>query len=210
MGMNPRIKNMVGEVFGLLTVQYFIEVSEKGNTTIWMCKCRCGNTRKASRSNLRTGHARSCGCMEAKHRVEGATKHGMFGTPEYHTWGSMIQRVTNPKNNRYADYGGRGITVCWRWMSSFDNFYEDMGKKPKGTTLGRIDNDGKYCKDNCEWQTAIEQANNKRNNRMFTYQGRTQSVCAWAGELGLDSQMVGQKIRRGESIRRALRLPWEL
>ena len=94
-------------------------------------------------------------------------KHGMTDMSEHNTWRAMFQRCTNPKDKRFKNYGGRGITVCDRWKK-FVNFYEDMGDRPKGLTIDRVNNNGNYEKSNCRWATLIEQANNKclyKNNK---------------------------------------------
>jgi len=93
-------------------------------------------------------------------------KHGMIRTPEYKAWVGMIQRCYNPKNRRYASYGGRGIWVCARWRAAFMNFYLDMGPRPAGYTLERIDNDAGYRPDNCKWGTQWEQAHNRRDCKL--------------------------------------------
>ena len=90
-------------------------------------------------------------------------KHGMTGTPTYHSWCGMIQRCENPNNSRYKDWGGRGIKICERWHD-FRNFFVDMGVKSSGLTLDRINNDGNYEPDNCKWATRKKQNNNKRPN----------------------------------------------
>lgn len=97
---------------------------------------------------------------------------------------TTIQRCHNPSNSDYAYYGGRGITVCDRWRSSFENFLADMGVRPEGHTLERVKNDEGYSKDNCVWATRLEQSQNKRGNKLITWQGKTLTVAAWERELG--------------------------
>ena len=90
------------------------------------------------------------------------TKHGLTHSPTYETWHAMIQRCTNPRASNWGYYGGRGITVCDRWLHSFENFLADMGMRPADLSLDRIDNDGNYEPGNCRWATAVEQSQNRR------------------------------------------------
>lgn len=124
-------------------------------------------------------------------------------TATYRSWISMWARCTDKRHRYYADYGGRGIKVCARWKR-FESFLADMGERPKGKTLNRVDNNKGYSKGNCKWATWIEQHNNRRDNRMLTFKGRTQPVAAWARELGVRYSTVLMRLTRGWSTRRAL------
>lgn len=119
---------------------------------------------------------------------------------EWDAWSSMVQRCTNPNNKRYYSHGGRGITICDRWIKSFENFLSDMGRAPsKGHSLERKDNDGNYEPSNCKWATKIEQANNKRTNIRIHFNGRTQTLKQWCDELSLPYLRVKARIHRGYS-----------
>ena len=118
---------------------------------------------------------------------------------EYKTWSTMIQRCTNPKNKKYKDYGGRGIAVCIRWRE-YDNFIADMGKKPQGNTIERIDNNRNYQLSNCKWATRKEQQNNKRDNRIIEYKGTTKTLSQWGDHLGIKSNTILTRLRRGWSV----------
>jgi hypothetical protein len=116
----------------------------------------------------------------------------------------MKARTTNPNNREWKSYGGRGIKVCYEWLNSFEKFYEDMGDCPKGQTLGRINNDLGYCKSNCRWETRYQQANNRQYNRWLTYNGVKRTVSQWARELGITTDIIRSRLRRGRSIKDAL------
>ncbi len=127
--------------------------------------------------------------------------------PEANTWRSMKQRCQNPKAHEYENYGGRGITICERWSSSFDLFCEDMGPRPPGTSIERIDNNGNYEPGNCKWASRIEQRRNTRFNRLLTLNGRTQPMSAWVEETGIQWDTIYARLKRGWSIEKALTFP---
>ena len=148
--------DLMGRKFGRLTVtdEWW---DDEVRLWMWVCTCSCGNTTTARTHHLLQGRKLSCGCLYKETR--GHWTHGMSKMPVYEVWQAMIQRCTNPRNARYNDYGGRGITVCDHWLK-FENFYEDMGE-PNGLTLDRIDNNGNYEKSNCRWTTYEVQNNNR-------------------------------------------------
>lgn len=119
----------------------------------------------------------------------------------------MKQRCTNPNAPDYANYGGRGIVVCERWLKSFDAFYADLGERPDGTSLERIDNNGAYEPTNCKWATAKEQQHNKRNSPSIVYKGKKVSLANLAVEHGLPITALKWRINNGWSIQRALDTP---
>ena len=148
-----------GNKYGRLTAIKFSHYDKKYNQ-YWLFECDCGN-KKATRANkVKKGIIRSCGCLS----IEKATKHGMSKTRTYRSWEAMKRRCLSPKATRYEDWGGRGITVCKKWMK-FENFYKDMGNRPKNKTLDRKDNNLKYCKSNCRWASSSDQAKNRRKKR---------------------------------------------
>lgn len=154
------IRNITGEHFGLLTA---VEPTgeKKWGVSLWHCTCQCGGTHIAAVNSLKRGLVRSCGCLRSISSKLKANFHGLRGTPAYKSWDSMIQRCRNANNESYKKYGALGISVCDRW-SSFLNFLEDMGDRPKGMSLDRIDSFGNYDPENCRWATAYEQSHNKR------------------------------------------------
>lgn len=146
---------MINKRFEILIV--IKEKSNKKGHIHYKCLCDCGNFITVRGSSLRTGNTKSCGCFKAEIR----TKHNMSKTSEYESWRGMIQRCNNINSAQYNYYGGRGIKVCSRWLD-FQNFFDDMGLKPKNLTLDRIKNNLGYYKENCRWATRSEQTKNQR------------------------------------------------
>lgn len=160
----PAFKDITGQRFGRWTVIALHAKPSRIKPThnsLWLCVCDCGNKSIVDSTFLRLGKSQSCGCL----KTERHTKHGHAGshpTATYHSWTGMWQRCTNPDNPGYSNWGGRGIKVCERWRS-FENFLADMGTKPSGYTIERIDNDGNYEPGNCTWIPKSEQWKNKRH-----------------------------------------------
>lgn len=133
--------------------------------------------------------------------------HGCSGnsrTSEYAIWLSMKARCYNPLSKPYNNYGGRGITVCERWRESFQNFMEDMGPRPPGMTIERLDNNGIYAPSNCKWATRKEQGVNKRNNRLIEYHGRRLTLSQWASETNISRQTLYRRLLAGWSVEESL------
>lgn len=211
---HPLFKDMTGQVFGRLTV---IERAEdrqdkRRRRVCWLCKCQCGKEHIAKGEDLRSGRTTSCGCFHremvgelGKRLGPARGTHKMSYSSECSCWKHMIQRCTNPKNERWDRYGARGIRVCERW-TKFENFLEDMGRQPfRGATIERKDNNGNYEPDNCKWATRAEQSRNKRDTVMITHDGKTMCLADWAIELGLNYNTLHNRIRvAGWPIERAL------
>ena len=154
---------MIGERYGRLEVLAY--AGGDGRKTWWKVRCSCGTEKLCIGAELRKGKTRSCGCFRDEEVRRRATVHGLSHHKCHHAWSSMIARCTNPKHKAYARYGGRGITVCDRWLASFQNFWNDMGATwREGLTLERLDNNAGYSPTNCAWRGRTAQARNKRNN----------------------------------------------
>lgn len=179
-------KELQGKRFGRLVVTEW----ESG---AWRCQCDCGGSKLASSNHLERGQIRSCGCLRPKH--------GGKGTRTYAIWRGIIDRCTREKHRNWADYGGRGITVCERWRS-FPNFLADMGEAPSWGTVDRRDNSGNYEPGNCFWAGRKAQARNTRRNIVIIYDGRSQSLSAWAEEFEANYWLLHSRYRLGWSPER--------
>lgn len=183
------------------------EGQTKSKKTYWLCQCDCGTIREVLTDSLLYKKSTNCGCKRKEMLRERMTKHKMMDSPLYKVWQNMKNRCRNPKTPHYKYYGGRGITVCDKWQT-FEGFYEDMGATyQEGLTLERIDVNGDYCKENCRWATKIEQANNKRNNKIYTYNGVTDTLKRLCQINNVSYTMVQQRLRKGLGIKDAIELP---
>lgn len=205
----PDFQHLDGLKFGRLTVLGF--AGKMGRNATWFCKCECGKITKVQSGALKNGHTSSCDCLRKEMAMKACTMHGHNGrngkrSRIYQAWASMIQRCNNPNSIRYYDYGGRGIKVCERWKK-FENFLEDMGERPRRTSIDRIDNDGNYEPGNCRWATDKEQANNKRNNRFLFFDGSKRTVGEWAERIGINRSTLIGRLNKGWDTKKALTTP---
>lgn len=191
---------LIGQQFQKLTVRAVAPKKHKRQRVL--VECECGNEKVVDAKHMVKGRIGSCGCR--------LTRHGMTGTPEWYAYQSMLSRCTRPKNAGYHNYGGRGITICERWLGAdgFINFLADMGSRPSPThSIDRKNNEGGYCPENCRWATKAEQSRNKRDVKMFTYQGLTMCVKDHATRLGLRPNTIRMRMRRGATFEEAISLP---
>lgn len=185
-------KELTGQKFGRLTVLEYVENNKNG--AIWSCCCDCGKKTMVRAYSLTSGKTKSCGCIQREIIGSRRFTHGKTKTSIYYTWASMLDRCTNSNHANYKHYGGRGITVCERWLK-FENFYSDMGVAPEGKTLDRIDNDGAYHPDNCRWATRAEQDRNKRGLHIITFNGTSKIISDWAKELGIHRTTLSFRVK---------------
>lgn len=168
-----RFIDLTGQQFGRLTAEEYSSTNER-RKCLWSCVCVCGNHVVVAGVDLRSGNTQSCGCL-ARDRAaamgRASATHGQsrkgHKTAEYAAWESIISRTENPNNHAYNNYGGRGIRMCKRWRTSFENFFADMGQRPGSSyTIHRVRNNEGYKKSNCMWVTWHEQARNRRNTKL--------------------------------------------
>jgi hypothetical protein len=171
-------------------------------------RCECGKVVVLWRSNVYTGHTQSCGCLRRQVNSARSTTHGHKTggkrTRAYVAWVNMKARCSNENRSDYVNYGGRGIGYISEW-ERFEAFLADMGEPAKGMTLDRIDNGAGYSKSNCQWVSRSVQAVNKRNVRLYTYAGRTNTIAGWAREVGLERLTLRYRLNKGWPIERALK-----
>lgn len=166
------------------------EVSTSSGRRRLFCRCDCGIEKVVALHHLKAGASKSCGCLtsdSSRIRAKAQAIHGLYKSPTYRSWAAMKYRCQSLNPASSHRYRGRGITVCDRWQD-FKNFLADMGKRPEGTTLDRINNDGHYDPDNCRWATVEVQSKNRQHRRGPNLSHSTVSV-------------IRSKLKHGESIK---------
>jgi len=188
-------KNIEGCVFNNLTVLGFYDIMNKNSR--WKCKCLlCGGTTIVSRPNILSGNTKDCGCNRSKKISNSVSKHNNIKSGTYSSWCKMKQRIK--LGSKHSDiYGKIGIDEKW---DDFINFYKDMGDRPSGYTLDRIDNSKGYFKENCRWATPKQQSRNRSSNKIIKCNGKSMCISEWAEYLGVHRSTVYRKIKKGLSL----------
>lgn len=189
------VKDITNQRFGKL-VALKKDETDTSEYAKWICQCDCGKTKSISKYKLLSGHTKSCGCIHKEVNDRIRWKHGMTNTRIYKCWSRMKERCYNPHNADYPNYGGRGIEVCEEWCNSFEAFYEWAMSHgyTDNLTIERIDSNKDYCPGNCTWSDRLQQANNRRYCRMYTYNGKTQNLKQWCKEMNMDYKLVHGRI----------------
>lgn len=214
-----RIIDLTGQRFGrLVAIEHAGRVVNKNGfrTTLWKCKCDCGKESVVRYPLLVSGNTRSCGCLERENKerimklaqqvnrksVSEDFAGKLENHPLYKTWKSMLMRCNNPNVRGYKHYGGRGIKVCDRWSGDlgFENFVNDMGERPDGTTLDRIDVNGNYEPSNCRWATTEQQMNNRTDNSRIILNGESITCAQLCKKYGFYYTWVAHQLRAGIDI----------
>lgn len=196
--------NITGKKFNFL-----IAIKRVGSyinhSPIWEFYCHCGRTVNRVKSTVISGKIRSCGCMNWKKEKDGYVFRSNH--PLWETWVGMMRRCYVKTRRNYRFYGGRGITVCDRWKK-FDEFALDMGERPKGMTLDRIDNSGNYSPENCRWASFRDQCKNRRSTNFIFHDGKKQCLQDWANEKRINATTIYTRIHKyGWSGKDALETP---
>ena len=199
-----KLIDCTGQRYGRLVV--LERTPNKGKNTVWRCLCDCGKESFVRGTSLAYGETQSCGCLSVERTKARSTTHGLSSSKAYRAYKNAMARCQDPSSDRWPSYGGRGIQFLY---SSVEALVADIGHPPSANlTIERINVNGHYEPGNCCWATQEEQANNKRNSRKITYQGRTQTIAQWAREVGFKPQTIWRRLYRyGWSIEKALTTP---
>ena len=197
-----RLIDLTGQRFGRLIAVERVQDRKGG---YWLCKCVCGNSKIVKGSNLTKNHRgiKSCGCLLEELR----TKDDFHSSKLYKIYHQIKYRCYNQNASDYKFYGGRGITVCDEWLNDCYAFYDWAMKNgyDDGLTIDRMDVNGNYEPSNCRWTTMKEQSNNRRSNRMITYNNKTQSMTKWSEETGIPYSTLRRRLNKYHwSIEKAL------
>lgn len=201
-GCSKRAHN-IGDRYGLLVVLKHEGTYLDGKQSKYLCQCDCGNTKVVWRTSLVNG-TDSCGCLTKDKLHMRHLTHGQSHMRVYKVWAAMKDRCLNRNNTHYAEYGGRGISVCQRWLHSYENFIEDMGDRQPGMTIERLNNSLGYDPTNCVWATRKQQQNNRRACRMITVGGVQKTLMQWCEMAGIGYTTVRGRLLRGWSPEDAL------
>lgn len=193
---------MMHKRFGRLLVYSDAGKDHRGEYQ-YVVLCDCGESKVLRGSAMRKGSAKSCGCLRRETTAAKNHKHGGVGTPTYESWIGMKNRCLYESQPAYMRYGGAGVTIDPAWMD-FSKFFADMGERPDGMTLDRVDNAKGYFKDNCRWSTVAEQNRNTRQNVFLTHNGKTMCMKDWANETGIPYTTIQDRVRRGFPVERIL------
>jgi hypothetical protein len=210
----PNFLDLTGQTFTRLIVLHRdLAPSHPEQGAWWICQCQCGKTVSALAKALQSKAIKSCGCLRGERLVAGNLKHGQNRksrtTPEYKAWQKMKERCDSPTSKDYPRYGGRGITVCDDWRTSFEAFFAYVGPRPSAQhTLDRYpDNDGPYAPGNVRWATRTEQARNTRNTVFLTLHGETHCLSEWSEILHINHQILIDRHMYGWSDEKILTTP---
>ena len=206
-------ESLVGRAFARLTVLRVYRTAP-GTRSRAVCRCECGRETDVQTNNLTSGNTTSCGCLGQQSRARNGRanrRHGHAANDResgtYASWRGMLKRCERPVTDGFRHYGGRGISVCTDWRTSFDAFLADMGARPDGRTLDRIDSNRGYSKDNCRWSTVREQNRNKRNTYWVVFAGSRISLADLTDRLGFRRFTLRNRLKCGWSIERAAATP---
>lgn len=204
----PKFEDISGQKFGRLTAIKCLGTNE-AKQTLWECQCECGNTIVAHKQNLKNGHTKSCGCYNKDIASERAKTHGESRSRIYIIWHDMLLRCYSTKHASYNLYGGRGITVCAEWKDSYETFRDWAYNNgySESLSIDRKDVNGNYCPENCRWSDGYVQANNTRRNRMFTINGRTDTLANWCRKYNAPYARVCSRLSLKWDIVEALTTP---
>jgi hypothetical protein len=190
--------DLIGKRFGYLEVLSYVCLLAESRQNLYLCRCDCGVEKMIVGSSLRAKRVKSCGCYAKKFlfNTQKATTHGKSGSPTYKIWAGMKRRCSkNASGKSKRLYFDKGIKVCDRWQS-FENFLLDMGERPDGMTIERIDGNKDYEPSNCKWATPKEQGNNTTLNHIVEYNNKRQTIAQWADELGIKANTLSYRLKR--------------
>lgn len=208
----PKAMDISGRTFERLTVLYR-DTSCRPGRSVWVCECACGAVVSVAGKSLVSGNTKSCGCLQRESRVTNGErkKHGRGSNKPGHrdatyiSWFSMKSRCDRVTDKEYHRYGANGVRYCRRWKE-FENFLIDMGERPKGKTLDRINPDGNYTPDNCRWASRAEQGQNLRTTRKFAYGGEMLSLTEMSNLFGMSREKLKYRLcEKGLSVEDAIR-----